>query len=247
MPEVPASPEQVHATELADRISGLVPYGSIIEHCTIRGVVALTFDDGPYKYTNDVLDLLDEHNATATFFVNGHNWVDEIDDQSTPWPATLRRMVRSGHQVGSHGWSHVDMMNTDSQSRNHQIRRLESALLSILGEYPTYFRPPYASCEPECLAELEGMGYHVVNFDLDTKDYEHNQPDTVRTAQNIFADALDSGTPRSSFLVLSHDVHKTTAKSLVPFMLQKIRHRRYKAVTVGECLGDAPENWYRVS
>lgn len=233
------------ANVLARQTASAVPRGTIISHCTVPGVVALTFDDGPYKYTGHVLDLLDQHNAKATFFVNGDNWIQGLDDESTPWPGLLRRMVSSGHQVGSHSWSHVDMTTADSSTRQQQIHDLEHALSNVLGMYPAYFRPPYATCEQQCLVELDQMGYRIVNFDVDTKDYLYNTPDTIQTSIDRFSQALDAGREQDSFLVLSHDVQEETTNVLVEFMLNKIEERGYKAVTVGECLGDPPGNWYQ--
>ncbi|GAB1320879.1 Carbohydrate Esterase Family 4 [Madurella fahalii] len=241
-----AAPASGSTNGLGRRVANTVPLGFIIEHCTVPGVVALTFDDGPYIYTSHVLDLLDQYNASATFFVNGDNMAHNLVDTSTPWPEILRRMVRSGHQVGSHTMSHVDLTAASSAIRQTEVRELEYALGHILGIVPTYLRPPYGSCSPDCLREVEQMGYHVVNFDLDTKDYLHNAPGAIQTAMNTFAAALDTGSPlSSSFLVLSHDTLQYTTEALVPFMLEKIRERGYRTVTVGECLGDAAANWYR--
>jgi peptidoglycan/xylan/chitin deacetylase (PgdA/CDA1 family) len=191
------------------------------------------------------LDLLDQYNASATFFVNGDNWAHNVDDDSTPWPGILRRMVDSGHQVGSHTWSHKDLTAASSAVRHTEISNLETALGHVLGFAPTYLRPPYASCSADCLADMEQMGYHVVNFDLDTKDYLYNSPGAIQVAKDAFAATLDAGSPDSSFLVLAHDTLQQTAEALTAFMLRKIRQRGYTAVTVGECLGDPPENWYR--
>ncbi|KAL2020810.1 hypothetical protein VTK56DRAFT_7903 [Thermocarpiscus australiensis] len=222
-----------------------VPRGVLIEHCTVPGVVALTFDDGPYIHTSHVLDLLDSYDAKATFFVNGENWSSDIDSASTPWPGILRRMDRSGHQIGSHTWSHVDLSSASSETRRYQISELEIALGNVLGKVPTYFRPPYGSCSADCLSDVGEMGYHVVNYDVDTKDYLYNSPDLIEMAKDLFSEALDAGGEDASFLVLSHDTLQSTAETLVPFMLDKIRERGYKAVTVGECLGDPARNWYR--
>jgi peptidoglycan/xylan/chitin deacetylase (PgdA/CDA1 family) len=225
-----------------------VAFGSIITQCTVPGTVALTFDDGPYYHTPHILDLLDQAGAKATFFINGDNWSENIDDESTPWPETLRRMVNSGHQIGSHTWSHVDMTAADSSTRADQMQRLEKTLIKVIGKRPTYFRPPYASCEGQCLVDVEKMGYHVINFDLDTKDYANNTPERIGTSMEAFSSALSSGSSSSSsFLVLAHDVHEQTATALTPFMLEKIKQGGYRAVTVGECLGDPEANWYKSS
>jgi len=95
------------------------------------------------------------------------------------------------------------------------------------------------------LVDMEKMGYHVINFDLDTKDYANNTPEKIGNSMDTFSSALSAGTASSSFLVLAHDVHEQTATALVPFMLEKIKQKGYKAVTVGECLGDPAANWYR--
>ncbi|KAK3944325.1 hypothetical protein QBC46DRAFT_374995 [Diplogelasinospora grovesii] len=225
-----------------------VPYGAIINHCTVPGVVALTFDDGPHENTHHILDLLDDYGAHATFFVNGDNYGrGRIDDKSTPWPKTLQRMIRAGHQIGSHTWAHVDMSEADHDTRYHQMRHLEQALADVLGTamVPTYFRPPYATCSEECQRQMEEMGYHVVNFDLDTKDYENNTPDKIAHSIHKFSNALEAGRRGDSFLVLAHDVQKMTSQVLAGFMLEQIRRKGYKAVTVGECLNDPRSLWYR--
>ncbi|KAH6627555.1 hypothetical protein F5144DRAFT_276275 [Chaetomium tenue] len=221
-----------------------IPSGIIIEHCTVPGVVALTFDDGPFIYTSHILDLLDEYGAQATFFINGENWSRGIGDFSSPWPEILRRMDLSGHQIGSHTWAHADLSSADSPTREFQIYELEKALFAVLGKAPTYLRPPYASCSEDCLQQTEQMGLHVVNFDVDPKDYLHNDPNDIAAAMENFSRALDERRWGDSFLVLSHDSLQNTAEFLVPHMLMEIQQRGYRAVTVGECLGDPPENWY---
>jgi len=221
-----------------------VPRGVIIEHCTVPGVVALTFDDGPYIYTSHILDLLDQYGAKATFFINGENWSRGIGDFSTPWPAILRRMDSSGHQIGSHTWSHADLSAATTATREFQIYELEKALFTVIGKAPTNLRPPYASCSHECLMDTERMGYHVVNFDVDPKDYLYNQAGVIGAAMDNFSGALDACRWGDSFLVLCHDSLQYTAEALVPHMLREIQQRGYRAVTVGECLGDPPENWY---
>lgn len=233
-----AAPTNTRSVRLASRD---IPYGVILTHCTVPGAVALTFDDGPYIYTSHVLDLLDQVGAKATFFINGDNYVGPIDDESQPWPDLLRRMVSSGHQIGSHTWSHVDLTAADSATRYYQMHQLEVTLSNILGIYPTYMRPPYAACEGACLSDLDQMGYHIINYDIDTKDYENDSPDLIANAMNTFSNGLASG----GNLVLSHDVHQQTALTLVPFMLQTVQQYGLRPVTVGECMGDPEENWYK--
>ena len=55
---------------------GSVPYGVPITRCNTPGTVAITFDDGPYVYTSELLDLLARYGTKSTFFVNGLNFSD---------------------------------------------------------------------------------------------------------------------------------------------------------------------------
>lgn len=74
-----------------------LPVGAVITHCTIPGTIALTFDDGPYIYTSQILDTLAKHGVRATFFLNGHNR-GNIDAS----PDIVQRTLAEGHQLGSH-------------------------------------------------------------------------------------------------------------------------------------------------
>jgi hypothetical protein len=143
---------------------GHVPYGTNIRSCTSPNMLALTFDDGPYTYTSDLLDLLQRNGVTATFFVTGVNGAKgPINDHSTGHPDTIRRMIADGHQIAGHSWSHEDMNSITDEEKKYQIIKLERALADIIGFFPTYYRPPYTSCGVECYAQLSAYGYHVVS------------------------------------------------------------------------------------
>lgn len=155
-------------------------------------------------------------------------------------------MHAAGHQIGSHGWRHLDLNHVSSETRVEEVVRLEQGLTKVLGFYPTYFRPPFGTCDTAaCLADLAGLAYHVVNFNVDTKDYEHDSPDGIGVSMDIFASTVVGSPAVSSYIVLSHDVYGQTAETLVPFMLETLVGRGFRMVTVGECLGDPVENWYR--
>lgn len=81
----------------------------------------------------------------------------------------INRMLDSGHQVGSHGWSHADLDEAAPETRRSEIELLEDAFMSVMGRVPTYFRPPYGSCGAECLALLQEYGYHAVREPQDSR------------------------------------------------------------------------------
>jgi hypothetical protein len=97
-----------------DHNESTIPLGTPIRSCTVPGAVALTFDDGPYIYTEQVLDTLAAAGIKATFFVNGHNLGDIYD-----YATTIQRMVNDGHQVGSHTYVTDTKFNEASVATDH--------------------------------------------------------------------------------------------------------------------------------
>ncbi|CAF3470990.1 unnamed protein product [Fusarium graminearum] len=229
---------------------GSVPYGSIIKTCTTPGVIALTFDDGPLTYTNDILDLLDSKNVKATFFVAGNNRAKgHMDDSSNPWPAVMRRMHTAGHHIASHTWTHRNLNTVNSTIRTSEMIYNEMAFRNLFGWIPTYMRPPYLECNAGsgCLAEMSRLGYHVVDQNVDTKDYENDSPQLIQNSKNRYSAGVSTNSASNQYIVLAHDVHDQTVHNLTSYMIDTARSRGYRLVTVGECLGDPRANWYRTA
>ncbi|KAI9882009.1 MAG: hypothetical protein M1823_006267, partial [Watsoniomyces obsoletus] len=215
-----------------------VPLGSIIYSCTVPGTVALTFDDGPFIYTGQVMDILSNNGMQGTFFVNGDNWANIYSENSQ---ALLRRMVNEGHQVGSHTWSHPDLSLLPRDAIVSQMTMLQTALTQILGNYPTYMRSPFFSANEVVVQTMADLGYHVIHSNIDTVDWNYQSESAIWTAVENFRSGLNAG----GNLALAHDVHPWTANILVQQMVNEVRNRGLRGVTVGECLGDPRENWYR--
>ncbi|SPO07431.1 related to deacetylase [Cephalotrichum gorgonifer] len=205
---------------------------SVIASCTKPGVVALTFDDGPFDYTESVLDQFAAAGFKATFFVNGDNFGNIYDHAST-----VQRAVAEGHQIGSHTWSHPDIATLSSSALEEQMSKLDDALADIIGKTPTYMRPPFFSWNSQNLATLGALGYKVIHADVDTLDWQFDYPASIANFNN----GIDAG----GSIVLAHDVHAGTVNTLVPAMIASLKARGLKSVTVGECIGDAPVNWYK--
>lgn len=131
-----------------------------VEKCTVPKTLALTFDDGPSNYTDAVLDILQEYNARATFFVagvnNGHGQLD------IRYKATLQRMLMEGHQIGSHTWSHPNLDKLSSHDRKMELWKNERAIANCIGYLPTFMRPPMVICGDACMKDMRELAYHVV-------------------------------------------------------------------------------------
>ncbi|KAI9776703.1 MAG: hypothetical protein M1839_009430 [Geoglossum umbratile] len=222
---------------------GGVEFGGIY-NCAQDNVMALTFDDGPYIYTQHILDLLASYSAKATFFITGNNLgKGRIDDPATGYPTIIQRMVREGHQVASHTWGHQNLSSMTSGKLDQQMYYNEMAFRNILGYFPTYMRPPYSQCSITCENRMSTLGYHIIYFDMDTQDYLNDDPTLIQNSKNIFDSA--AATKADNYLVIGHDVHQQTAYNLTDYILGRMKTLGYGSVTVGQCLGDPSTNWYR--
>ncbi|ODA79303.1 hypothetical protein RJ55_04896 [Drechmeria coniospora] len=183
----------------------------------------------------------------ATFFVTGRNFgKGAINDPNTPWPALIKRMVADGHQVASHTWSHQRLTDLGWRAFHQQIIYNEIALANILGFFPTYLRPPYSASNERTDRWLGELGYHVTYFNLDTKGYLHDSPGLIQESKNIWDENVDGRNPtETTWLGVEHDPIYQTAHNLTKHMLESLYKNGFRAVTVGECLGDPKEYWYR--
>lgn len=248
------TPAGTNTSSVARTALGSIAYGGAgIYDCVTPGTVAITYDDGPYIYTTQVLDVLANYSAKATFFITGNNLgKGEIDIASNGYVPIIQRMHTDGHQIASHTWTHLDLSAISSLDRKNQMWKNEMALRNILGFFPTYMRPPYSSCTASsgCEADMETLGYHVTYFDVDTDDYEQDSTTLIQNSKNWFTGNITAGgatAANSDWLVIGHDIHYQTAYNLTDYMLSTLTSLGYKAVTVGECLGDPAANWYRTA
>ena len=247
-----ATPGGTNTSSIARPKLGNVQYGGAgIYGCTTPGTVAITYDDGPQKvFTSHILDVMASYNAKATFFITGNNINKGQIDITPEFSDVLKRMDSEGHQLASHTWTHLDLSAISQQDRYNQMIKNEMALRNIVGKIPTYMRPPYSSCTAEsgCEKDMADLGYHVTYFNLDTDDYEHDSTTLIQYSKDVFLGNVTSGPAASNqWLEIGHDIHEQTAMNLTEYMLSTLTQLGYKAVTVGDCLGDPKENWYRTA
>lgn len=130
----------------------------------------------------------------------------------------------------------------------HEVRieHHEPSIPTVLTSWACPKRPPYSICERNCQDILATLGYHVTYFNLDTEGYLHDSPTQIQTSKNIWDDVIDDSDPETdSFLQIEHDIHPQIVYNLTDYILTSLFSSGYRAVTVGECLGDPSSNWYR--
>eukprot|EP00833_Pecoramyces_ruminatium_P013396 jgi/Orpsp1_1/1187428/evm.model.d7180000057638.1 len=203
--------------------------------CTEKNTIALTFDDGPFDYTSELLDLLKKKDIKATFFVNAENyWLDLPTDKTKQ--EVLKNQFAAGHQIASHTWSHeIPSSNEEIKS---MMTKLDDFLEEVIGVRPKYFRAPQGNCDEKCISYFEELGYKVIQWDTDTNDWNKSDgiDERVKKVKKFLKEEWDK--EKDNYLVLMHDVQKHTVKEIIPWLIENAPFDKYKFVTVAECLGD---------
>ncbi|CAG8786918.1 17611_t:CDS:2, partial [Cetraspora pellucida] len=214
----------------------------VIYTCQNPNILALTFDDGPRSWTNDLLDTLDNYGIQATFFVNGHN---EEDYCIYDYAEILQRAYSSGHLIAHHTWSHPYLTGVSPDEVDYQMEFLNEAFKKILGVTPKYFRPPYGDGVDNANVRSSMLTYgmdKMVIWDVDTQDSIDGvtEPQSEETYSNEISD-------QQPHIVISHDRIQTTCEQLAPFEISQAIDNGYWFDTVAGCNGDwDPSNWYNV-
>lgn len=188
-------------------------------------VIALTFDDGPWNNTTSaILDLLEQYNAKATFFVIG-NQVEGHED-------LLKREAQLGCQVCTHTWDH-SQDNLGSLTASQQIKEVEdgyAAIAKALGEEPKHIiRAPGGNFNGDTITNLWDIVDAEIGWDVDTEDWKAPGSDAIL---NMIMSAS------SGNVILMHDGggdRPQTVEALRQALPQLIE-QGYKFVTIDELL-----------
>ncbi len=184
-------------------------------------VIALTFDDGPGPYTAQLLDILDQHGAKATFFLIGSKVSAQAD--------VLRRIHVRGHQLGNHSWSHPELPKLPVDQIAGEIDRTNEAIKQATGIKPTVMRPPYGAVNSAVLEQLRLRGMSSILWSVDTRDWADRNSDIVCSR------AVAGAHPGA--VILMHDIHQTSVNA-VPCILSALKQQGYSFVTVQGLIGN---------
>ena len=193
------------------------------------GEVALTFDDGPSEDTERLLDVLDESEVKATFFMIGR--------QVERFPATARRVVAEGHEVGNHSYSHPIFLYRTPRETRQQLERAQTVITKITGIRPRFARPPCGVRTPAYFRAAEKLGLRTVQWDVAGFDWKS------RSAKRIAHEVLRRVVPGS--IILLHDGdsegkqdRRETVVAL-PLIIEGLRARGLKVVPLTEMLRES--------
>lgn len=179
-----------------------------------KPIVALTFDDGPSKYTNEILDILKDNGICATFFVLGNK---------VPYgQETLLKMLENGNEIGNHTYNHKWLAHLDEIEIKNQISKTQEVIFEYTRYLPKVFRPSYGDIPKEMRKEIN---LEVTLWNVDTLDWKlKNKKQIIKRATRNTKDGD---------IILMHDTYKRT-KDALPEIINTLKKKGFQFVTISE-------------
>lgn len=183
--------------------------------------VSLTFN--VYEGTDivkQILDILDEYGAKATFFIGG-SWADDNID-------CVREIYRRGHELGSHGYFHKDHSKMTYEDNLEEIRPSIKLLEMICGQKISLFAPPSGAFSENTLNACAQLDLKVIMWSRDTIDWRDRDVNLIvsRATLNL----------KAGEFILMHPKEQTV--KALPQILTYIREHGLNAVTISQNLGE---------
>lgn len=177
--------------------------------------VALTFDDGPNgEKTMDLLKILEENKAHATFFMVGN--------RMNSFKSTVASVYNSGNEVGSHTYAHKNLKKMTLEEAIESENATDETFKEITGGEINLIRPPYGSVNDEV---KNGLDKVFVNWSVDTEDWKNKDPEIIK---EIILNNIKDGD-----IILFHDLYQTSVdavRDILPILYQE----GYQVMSVSE-------------
>lgn len=234
--------EQVTRTGKESGITATVttkePIDNIVQYYNVNSngdkVIALTFDDGPWdKQTDEILDILEQNDAKATFFtvgqcISGHE-------------KELQRAASMGCEIGTHTWDHaegsgegVSLIKMSTDERKQEVQKGLEAIKNATGqEASTIFRCPGGNFDTSVATDLEGIVTAEIGWNVDTTDWK-------KPGADVIAQRIQSASPGN--IILMHDGGGDRSQTIEGLRqaLPKLKEQGYNFITVQELLEKYP-------
>lgn len=181
----------------------LPKFGALYLGDTSKKEIYLTFDNGYENgYTAQILDVLKKHQAPATFFVTGH-YLKTV-------PELVKRMVKEGHIVGNHSWSHPDMTVLSDAAIKSELLRVKEETERLTGQkVMNYLRPPRGVFNERTMKIARDEGYYHIFWSLAYKDWIVDEQKGAAYAHREVLKQIHPGA-----VLLLHTVSKDNADAL---------------------------------
>jgi len=201
--------------------------------------IALTFDDGPDpQWTPQMLKILNEKKAPATFFV--------IGEAASRDAKIVKNEFELGNEIGNHTFTHPEFDTISKPQLQIELNLTELLLESNLGVKTLLFRPPYGiDHQPETASEIQmlpipqSMGYVIIGARIDPHDWGEPNGGAPPVADTIVQRVLADATTGKGNIILLHDGGGDRSHTIaaLPRIIDGLRAKGYEFVAVSELLG----------
>ena len=191
----------------------------------------MTFDDGPSERTPEILDILNQYDIKATFFVIG-----KTDDFSK---SCMKRIVREGHTIAMHSYTHdFKKIYASVESFLEDMHKLYKLIHEVTGVKPSIFRFAGGSVNGfnrhnyrEIIAEMLRRGFDYFDWNLCNNDAVSKK---LTPAEKCVENVVSNSSKCNTGVVLMHDAKpKITTVEALPKMIEKLKEQgfSFKALT----------------
>ncbi len=192
-------------------------------------VVALTFDDGPWPTTEELLDVLRENEVKATFFT--------IGEQIADYPSAMEKEAADGHQICTHSWDHasgsgngVDLTRMSAEEQIEEVQKGQQAIADVTGKDASkVIRSPGGNYHGDIVWTLQPYVTAEINWNVDTEDWR-------RPGSDAIAERIKSARPGD--IVLMHDGGGDRSQTIEALRtaLPYLKEQGFKFVTIDELM-----------
>ena len=182
--------------------------------------IALTFDVAwENSNTQELIDILGQYDAKATFFVTG--------DFCDRYPDDVKMFFDAGHDIQNHSDTHPHVEGINVNDLINDTKECSRKIKMITGVEPTLYRAPYGEFDDSLITTLDGMGMQVIQWDVDSVDWKN--PSAEQIKKKILKN-VKSG----SILLFHNDLENTT--EALPDILQNLKSQGYEFVAVKDLI-----------
>lgn len=181
--------------------------------------IALTFDDGPHPvYTKQMLEVLEEAQVPATFFLLGQN----IEGHEE----LVKEIAEKGHLIGNHTFHHVQITGLAKEKAREEIEETSRLIEELTGKGTEYVRPPFGTWNEGLESNLDLI---PVMWTIDTLDWTTQNVDSI--VEHVVKNAGEND------IILMHDSYKSTVQA-TERIISLLKAEGFEFVTVDEVLFD---------
>src|SRR6185437_7682875 len=224
--------------DIDDETYTLLPTNFVIRQFGyLPGKIALTFDDGPDdEWTPQILDILKAKHVHATFFVIGSN--------AEAHPDLIQRIVREGHELGNHTYTHPNLADTPYQAVSLELNATQRLIQALTGRSLVLFRPPYlGDAEPDDNSEIvpveiaQDLGYITLGEHDDPIDWSMPGAGKIVSRALYQLDHAPADAPVNTILLHDAGGDRSQTVTALPLLIDQVRARGYQFVPASQLIG----------